>query len=163
MIVHDQIPTGTSPPGSCSNADILNPYLEHVRSFVDLEAIKPFQLVLAAGSGIAGMVAPPLFKDIPCDATALCFEVDGTFPHHEANPLIEENRRNIVNRVIADSADAGIAWDGDAERCVFIDGDGGFVPGDFLTALLAEAFLRTAPGSTIVYDVRASYAVNDVF
>ena len=161
MILHDQIPTGTSRLGSYSKADILNPYLEHVRSFVDLPSIQPFRLVLDAGSGIAGMVAPPLLKDLPCHTTELCFEVDGTFPHHEANPLIEENRRNIVNRVIADSADAGIAWDGDADRCFFIDGDGGFVPGDFITALLAEAFLRKAPGSTIVYDVRASYAVKD--
>ena len=161
MILHDQIPTGTSRLGSYSKADILNPYLEHVRSFVDLPSIQPFRLVLDAGSGIAGMVAPPLLKDLPCHTTELCFEVDGTFPHHEANPLIEENRRDIVNRVIADSADAGIAWDGDADRCFFIDGDGGFVPGDFITALLAEAFLRKAPGSKIVYDVRASYAVKD--
>ena len=161
MILHDQIPTGTSRLGSYSKADILNPYLEHVRSFVDLTSIQPFRLVLDAGSGIAGMVAPPLLKDLPCHTTELCFEVDGTFPHHEANPLIEENRRDIVNRVIADSADVGIAWDGDADRCFFIDGDGGFVPGDFITALLAEAFLRKAPGSTIVYDVRASYAVKD--
>jgi phosphomannomutase len=161
MILHDQIPTEASRLGSCSKADILSSYLEHVRSFVDLTAIQPFRLVLDAGSGIAGMVAPPLLKDLPCHTTELCFEVDGTFPHHEANPLIEENRRDIVNRVIAESADAGIAWDGDADRCFFIDGDGGFVPGDFITALLAEAFLRKAPGSTIVYDVRASYAVKD--
>ena len=161
MILHDQIPTGTSRLGSYSKADILSPYLEHVRSFVDLPSIQPFRLVLDAGSGIAGMVAPPLLKDLPCHTTELCFEVDGTFPHHEANPLIEENRRDIVNRVIADSADAGIAWDGDADRCFFIDGDGGFVPGDFITALLAEAFLRKASGSKIIYDVRASYAVKD--
>jgi len=148
--------------GPYSTADILSPYLEHVRSFVDLSAIKPFRLVLDAGSGIAGMVAPPLLKDLPCHTTELCFEVDGTFPHHEANPLIEENRRDLVNRVVADSADAGIAWDGDADRCFFIDGDGGFVPGDFITALLAEAFLRKVASSKIVYDVRASYAVKDV-
>ena len=162
MILDDQIPDKTSALGNYSTADILSPYLEHVRSFVDLATIKPFRLVLDAGSGIAGIVAPPLLKDLPCHTTELCFEVDGTFPHHEANPLIEENRRDIVNRVIADSADAGIAWDGDADRCFFIDGDGGFVPGDFITALLAEAFLRKAPGSKIVYDVRASYAVKDV-
>ncbi len=162
MILHDQIPTGPTTTGDRSQSEILNPYLDHVRSFIDLGAIKPFHLVLDAGSGIAGMVAPLLLKDLPCHTTELYFDVDGTFPHHEANPLIEENRRDIVNRVIADSADVGIAWDGDADRCFFIDGDGGFVPGDFITALLAEAFLRKAPGSKIVYDVRASYAVKDL-
>ncbi len=162
MIVHDRIPAGAAPTGKLSQADILTSYLDHVRSFIDLGAIKPFRLVLDAGSGIAGMVVPPLLKGLPCHTTELCFDVDGTFPHHEANPLIEENRRDIVNRVVADSADAGIAWDGDADRCFFIDGDGGFVPGDFITALLAEAFLRKVPSSKIVYDVRASYAVKDV-
>jgi phosphomannomutase len=89
-------------------------------------------------------------------------EVDGTFPNHEANPLIEENRRDIVERVRRERADIGIAWDGDADRVFFIDGSGEFVAGDFITALLAEAFLIKNPGSKIVYDVRASYAVKDI-
>src|SRR4029077_6067957 len=88
--------------------------------------------------------------------------MDGTFPNHEANPLIEENRRDIVERVIAEKADIGIAWDGDADRCFFIDGAGEFVSGDFITALLAEAFLLKHPGATVIYDLRASYAVKDV-
>ncbi len=92
----------------------------------------------------------------------LCFDVDGTFPTHEANPLIEENRRDIVARVRATRAEIGIAWDGDADRCFFIDEDGEFVAGDFVTALLAEAFMLKEPGATIVYDLRASYAVKDV-
>jgi phosphomannomutase len=87
--------------------------------------------------------------------------VDGTFPNHEANPLIEENRAHIVQRVIAQAADVGIAWDGDADRCFFIDGSGEFIAGDFVTALLAEAFLLKHPHATIIYDVRASYAVKD--
>jgi phosphomannomutase len=87
--------------------------------------------------------------------------VDGTFPNHEANPLIEENRADIVERVVATRADIGIAWDGDADRCFFIDGAGEFIAGDFVTALLAEAFLLKHPGATIIYDVRASYAVKD--
>jgi phosphomannomutase len=118
--------------------------------------------VLDAGSGMAGLVAPLLFKHIPTRTlTKLCFEVDGTFPNHEANPLIEENRRDITERVIADKADIGIAWDGDADRVFFLDGAGEFVAGDFITALLAEAFLLKSPGEKIVYDVRASYAVKD--
>ncbi len=118
--------------------------------------------MLDAGSGVAGIVAPRLFDPLPCRTTRLCFEVDGTFPNHEANPLIEENRRDIVERVVAEKADIGIAWDGDADRCFFIDGSGEFIAGDFITALLAEAFLMKHPGSTIIYDVRASYAVKDI-
>jgi phosphomannomutase len=87
--------------------------------------------------------------------------VDGRFPNHEANPLIEQNRAHIVERVVKEKADVGIAWDGDADRCFFIDGAGEFVSGDFITALLAEAFLLKYPGSTIVYDLRASHAVRD--
>jgi phosphomannomutase len=111
---------------------------------------------------MAGLVAPLLFDRLPCRTSKLCFEIDGTFPNHEANPLIEENRADITERVIRERADIGIAWDGDADRCFFIDGTGEFVAGDFVTALLAEAFLIKHPGASIVYDVRASYAVKDV-
>src|SRR4029079_97103 len=131
-------------------------------SFIGRGAIKPFNVVLDAGSGMAGVVAPRLFDHLPCKTTRLCFEVDGTFPNHEANPLIEENRRDIVERVVAEGADIGIAWDGDADRCFFIDGTGEFIAGDFVTALLAEAALLKSPGAKIVYDVRASYAVKDI-
>ena len=101
--------------------------------------LKPFSLVLDAGSGIGGIVAPALFDRLPCHTTRLCFDVDGSFPNHEANPLIEKNRRDLVEAVRAQSADAGIAWDGDADRCFFVDGTGDFISGDFITALLAEA------------------------
>jgi len=141
---------------------VLDDYVAHVLSFIDPSVVKPFNVVLDAGSGIAGLVAPPLFARLPCRTTRLCFEVDGTFPNHEANPLIEENRRDIVERVVAEGADIGIAWDGDADRCFFIDGTGEFIAGDFVTALLAEAFLRKQPGAKVVYDLRASYAVKDV-
>jgi phosphomannomutase len=129
--------------------------------FIDPSVIRPFNVVLDAGSGMAGLVAPRLFDALPCRTTRLCFEIDGTFPNHEANPLIEANRRDIVERVIAEKADIGIAWDGDADRCFFIDGSGEFIAGDFVTALLAEAALAKSPGEKIVYDVRASYAVKD--
>jgi phosphomannomutase len=130
-------------------------------SFIDPAMVRPFKVVLDAGSGMAGLVAPRLFDRLPCRTTKLCFEIDGTFPNHESNPLIEENRRDIVERVVADGADIGIAWDGDADRCFFIDGDGEFVPGDFLTALLAASVLEKVPGADILYDVRASRAVPD--
>src|SRR6185295_17673204 len=141
--------------------DLLAAYVEHVMSFIDPGVIRPFNVVLDAGSGMGGLVAPKLFDRLPCKTTRLCFDIDGRFPNHEANPLIEENRRDIVERVMAEKADVGIAWDGDADRCFFIDGTGAFVSGDFVTALLAEAFLLKHPGATIIYDLRASHAVKD--
>ncbi len=161
MVTGGSIPPAAPTSGAISQQDILAPYVQHVLSFIDPAAVKPFNVVLDAGSGIGGLVAPPLFDRLPCRTTRLCFKVDGTFPTHEANPLIEENRRDIVERVMAEHADIGIAWDGDADRCFFIDGRGGFVPGDFITALLAESFLMKHPGATIIYDLRASYAVRD--
>jgi phosphomannomutase len=162
MIAANQLPPPAATPGSLTQANVVGDYIKHVLSFVDLPIIKPFNVVLDAGSGIAGMVAPLLFEHIPTKKlTGLCMEVDGTFPNHEANPLLEENRVDITERVIAEKADIGIAWDGDADRCFFLDGAGEFVAGDFITALLAEAFLIKHPGARIVYDVRASYAVKD--
>jgi phosphomannomutase len=162
MIARDNLPPPAARRGTVTTSDTLAPYVEHVMDFIDPGVVKPFNVVLDAGSGMGGLVAPKLFDRLPCRTTRLCFEIDGRFPNHEANPLIEENRRDIVERVLAEKADIGIAWDGDADRCFFIDGDGEFIPGDFITALLAEAFLLKHPGATIIYDLRASHAVRDV-
>jgi phosphomannomutase len=162
MIAGGQLPPPADRPGGLSQTNVVDDYVTRVLGFIDPSIIKPFNVVLDAGNGIGGLVAPLLFKNLPCRTTSLCMEVDGTFPNHEANPLIEENRRDIVERVIQERADIGIAWDGDADRVFFIDGTGEFVAGDFITALLAEAFLIKNPGSKIVYDVRASYAVKDI-
>src|SRR3954447_4821404 len=162
MIADDKVPRAAARRGAVTMKNVLDGYVDHVMSFIDASVIKPFNVVLDAGSGMGGLVAPKLFERLPCRTTRLCFEIDGRFPNHEANPLIEENRRDIVERVIAEKADIGIAWDGDADRCFFIDGSGEFISGDFITALLAEAFLLKHPGSTIIYDLRASYAVRDV-
>jgi phosphomannomutase len=162
MIAEDRLPPPAGRRGAVTAKDVLAPYVAHVMGFIDPSIVRPFNVVLDAGSGMAGLVAPKLFEQLPCRATKLCFEIDGRFPNHEANPLIEENRRDIVEAVVAQKADIGIAWDGDADRCFFIDGTGGFVSGDFVTALLAEAFLIKYPGASIIYDLRASYAVRDV-
>ena len=162
MIFANAIPAPPAQAGSVDQREILDRYVDHVLDFVDEQSIKPFNVVLDAGSGVAGIVAPQLFDRLPCKTTRLCFEVDGTFPNHEANPLIEENRKDITAEVIKQKADIGIAWDGDADRCFFLDGTGEFIAGDFITALLAEAFLIKSPGETIIYDVRASYAVKDI-
>jgi phosphomannomutase len=161
MVVSKSLPPAAARKGTRSQSQVLDDYAKVVLGFVDASIIKPFNVVLDAASGMAGPVAPKLFEHLPCRTTRLAFEPDGTFPLYEANPLIEENRRAITERVRAEKADIGIAWDGDADRCFFLDGEGGFVPGDFVTALLAEAFLIKQPGQAIVYDLRASYAVKD--
>jgi phosphomannomutase len=162
MVAHDRIPAAAGARGSVQTRHLLPEYVDKVMSFIDPSVIKPFKVVLDAGSGMAGLVAPALFDRLPCEVTKLSFEIDGTFPNHEANPLIEENRRDITAEVVRQKADVGIAWDGDADRCFFIDGSGEFISGDFVTALLAEAFLLKQPGATIIYDLRASHAVRDV-
>jgi phosphomannomutase len=162
MIAADRLPPHASRRGAVTTKNVVEAYIEHVMSFIDPAVVKPFNVVLDAGSGMGGLIAPKLFDRLPCTTTRLCFAIDGRFPNHEANPLIAENRRDIVERVVADRADVGIAWDGDADRCFFIDGTGEFISGDFITALLAEAFLLKQPGSTIIYDLRASHAVRDV-
>jgi phosphomannomutase len=161
MIASKRLPPPASRRGQVTAKDVLTPYVDHVMSFIDPSIIRPFNVVLDAGSGMGGLVAPRLFDRLPVKTTRLCFDIDGRFPNHEANPLIEENRRDIVEAVMKEKADVGIAWDGDADRCFFIDGTGEFVSGDFVTALLAEAFLLKHPGSTIIYDLRASHAVRD--
>ncbi len=162
MIQQGTLPAPAATAGRRTGRDVLAAYVEHVFSFIDEASIKPFTCVLDAGNGMGGLVAPKLFDRLPCQVIPMCMEVDGRFPNHESNPLIEENRAHIVERVIAEKADIGIAWDGDADRCFFIDGTGDFISGDFITALLAEAILRKHPGATIVYDLRASHAVKDI-
>jgi phosphomannomutase len=161
MIANDRLPAPAATPGRLTARDIVDPYVDKVMSFIDPSIVKPFNVVLDAGSGMAGLVAPKMFARLPCRTTKLCFTIDGTFPNHEANPLIEENRRDITDEVVRQKADVGIAWDGDADRCFFIDGSGEFISGDFITALLAEAFLLKYGPQTVIYDLRASHAVRD--
>jgi phosphomannomutase len=162
MIVSGALPGPKSRRGTVSKKQVLDRYVEHVLSFIDPSIVKPFNVVLDAGSGTGAIAAPKIFDRLACRTTRLCFEIDGNFPNHEANPLIEENRRDITEAVVRQKADVGIAWDGDADRCFFIDGTGEFISGDFITALLAQAFLLKQPGATIIYDLRASYAVKDI-
>jgi phosphomannomutase len=118
-------------------------------------------VVLDTGNGMGAVGAAAIFARLPVQTERLNFELDGTFPNHPPDPLQAENRRQIVERVRASGADLGIAWDGDADRCFFVDDRGEFVPGDFVTALLGESFARREPGARVVYDVRASRAVAD--
>jgi phosphomannomutase len=151
------------PPGggSCEEVDVTEDFRAAVLKFIDPAAVKAMRVVVDGGNGMAGPMVGPLLEQLGMDLVRTYFEPDGTFPDHEPNPLLEENRRFIMEKVVSEGADLGIAWDGDADRCFFIDDTGSFVAGDFLTALLADSILRKQPGATILYDVRASRAVAD--
>jgi phosphomannomutase len=155
------LPAPEGPPGSVEEVDIYAEFQDAALGYIDPGAINPLRVVVDGGNGMAGPMIGPLLERLGLDLVPTYFTPDGNFPDHEPNPMLEENRRFIVEKVRAEGADLGIAWDGDADRCFFIDDSGRFVDGDFLTALLAESLLRKEPGATILYDVRASRAVPD--
>jgi phosphomannomutase len=149
----------TGPAGTVRQEDVLPGYVAKVLSFIDLDAVEERRVVIDAANGMAGVMLPPVLERITIDAVPYYFEPDGTFPNHEPNPLLPENREFVIGRVREDGAELGVAFDGDADRCFFIDDTGEFVPGDFVTALLAESMLEKNPGAKVIYDVRASWAV----
>jgi phosphomannomutase len=146
-------------PGRVEKHDVWPAFVERVLSFVDVDAIRPLRVVIDAANGMAGAMLPPVLERLPVDAVRCYFEPDGTFPNHEPNPLLPENREFIVGKTLEEGADFGVAFDGDADRCFFVDDTGEFVPGDFVTALLAESILGKEPGGKVIYDLRASWAV----
>src|SRR4051794_3708804 len=151
------------PPGggSVDEIDIYEDFQRHALALIDADAVRPLRLVVDGGNGMAGPMVGPLLDRLGLEPVATYWTPDGEFPDHEPNPLLPENRGFIIERVRAEGADLGIAWDGDADRCFFIDDRGEFVDGDFLTALLARQLLRKEPGATVLYDGRDSRAVAD--
>ncbi len=146
--------------GTVRAEDVVPSFVDKVLSFVDPAALRPLRVVVDAANGMAGVMLPPVLERLPeLDVVRCYFEPDGSFPNHEPNPLLPENREFIVGKVQSESADLGVAYDGDADRCFFVDDTGQFVPGDFVTALLAQSVLEKAPGESVIYDVRASWAV----
>jgi phosphomannomutase len=148
--------------GSFEEVDVAADFHAAVMRFIDPTAVAPLRVVVDGGNGMAGPMVGPLLDQLGLDLVTTYWTPDGEFPDHEPNPLLEENRRFIVDKVRETGADLGIAWDGDADRCFFIDDTGRFVDGDFLTAILAEHLLAKEPGGSILYDIRASRAVADV-
>jgi phosphomannomutase len=146
-------------PGRVRSENIWPRWVDRVLSFIDVEVVRPLRVVIDAANGMGGAMLPPVLERLPVDAVRCFFDPDGTFPNHEPNPLLPENREFIVGRVREEEADLGVAFDGDADRCFFVDDTGEFVPGDFVTALLAASILEREPGAKILYDVRASWAV----
>jgi phosphomannomutase len=147
-------------PGTVVPEDVWERFVTKVLSFVDVSELRPLRIVIDAANGMAGAMLPPVLERLPMLDVVRCnFEPDGSFPNHEPNPLLPENRAFIVERTRVEGADIGVAFDGDADRCFFVDDSGEFVPGDFTTALFAESILAREPGGKVIYDVRASWAV----
>jgi len=147
--------------GSVEEVEIYEDFQAAALKFIDPEKVKPLRVVVDGGNGMAGPMVGPLLDGLGLDLVTCYWTPDGEFPDHEPNPLLPENREFIMRKVVEEGADLGIAWDGDADRCFFIDDEGKFVDGDFLTALLAESLLRKSEGEAVLYDVRASRAVAD--
>jgi phosphomannomutase len=148
--------------GSAEDVDVYAEFQDAALKFIDPGAVRPAKVVLDGGNGMAGPMVGPILERIDgLELVPTYWEPDGEFPDHEPNPLLPENRAFVIRKVREEGADLGIAWDGDADRCFFIDETGEFVPGDFLTALLAESVLQKRPGAEILYDIRASRAVAD--
>ena len=146
--------------GEIREEDIWARFVDRVLSFIDVGALRSLRVVIDAANGMAGVMLPPVLERLPSIEVVRCyFEPDGSFPNHEPNPLLPENREFIIRKTMDERADFGVAFDGDADRCFFVDDTGDFVPGDFTTALFAEQILGREPGGKVIYDVRASWAV----
>ncbi len=161
-MIEDGLGEPTASPGSVEEVEIYEEFQAAALKTIDPANVKPLKVVVDGGNGMAGPMAGPILRGLGLDLVETYFTPDGNFPDHEPNPLLEENRKFIVDKVIAEGADLGIAWDGDADRCFFIDDTGRFVDGDFLTAILAEHLLaKRGSHADILYDARASRAVAD--
>jgi phosphomannomutase len=148
--------------GELEEVDIWDEYRAHALSFIDPSTVRPMKVVVDGGNGMGGPMIGPILEKLPLQLEEMYFVPNGEFPDHEPNPLLEENRAMIMERVRSTGADLGIAWDGDADRCFFIDGSGEFCDGDFICALLARSILAKNPGAMILYDPRSSRAVPDL-
>ncbi len=162
--VRDRIDAGLGEApgrGSVEQVVIMDEFRAAALRFIDADAVKPLKVVVDGGNGMAGPMVGPLLERLGLELEEAYWTPDGTFPDHEPNPMLPENREFIMAEVVERDADLGIAWDGDADRCFFIDERGAFVDGDFLTALLSASLIEKEPGATVLYDVRASRAVAD--
>jgi phosphomannomutase len=163
----DGIPAAVAEPGSRSEVNLLGDYARYLRSLVDLSASRPLKVVVDAGNGMGGytvpaVLGPAVLPELPLDIVELYFELDGTFPNHEANPLDPANLVDLQNKVVETGADIGLAFDGDADRCFVIDADGNAVSPSTVTALVAARELAKAPGSAVIHNLITSKAVPEI-
>jgi phosphomannomutase len=142
--------------------EMLSEYVEHLLSLVDLSSMRPLKIVIDAGNGMAGYTAPAVFEGLSAEVIEMYFELDGTFPNHEANPIDPKNLQDLAKAVKKHKADIGLAFDGDADRCFLVDEKGNLVNPSALTALIADRALASNPGSTIIYNLISSRSVKEV-
>lgn len=161
-MVQEGLGAPSGAPGSVEEVDLYEEFQAAALTLIDRDSVRPLKVVVDGGNGMAGPMVGPILRELGLDLVETYWTPDGEFPDHEPNPLLEENRRFIMDKVVAEGADLGIAWDGDADRCFFIDDSGRFVDGDFMTAILAEHLLAKKPGADVLYDARASRAVADI-
>ena len=153
--------------GDYQKMSVLDAYLDHLLSYIDISAITPIKLVMNAGNGAAGHVVDAIEKrfaelKLPVELVKIFNQPDGTFPNGIPNPILHENRAPTIDAVLEHGADMGIAWDGDFDRCFLVDEKGNFIEGYYIVGLLAEAFLLKNPGAKIVHDPRLTWNTIDV-
>jgi len=148
--------------GKESQQDLLPSYVDHLLSLVDLTQIRPLKVVIDSGNGMAGHTAPAVFDRLNCEVIPMYFDLDGTFPNHEANPIDAKNLKDLQKAVKKHKADIGLAFDGDADRCFLVDENGDLVNPSTLTALIAARELIKYPGSNIIYNLISSRAVVEI-
>ena len=148
--------------GTLEEQDLAEDWITHVLSFIDTAKLKPLKIAVDAGNGMAGAIFPELEPYVPWDVTEMYFELDGTFPNHEANPLKFETLADLIKVIKDNKLDGGIAFDGDGDRAFLVDETGTVMPGNAMNAMLAEYFLEQHPGSAVLYDLRSSRAVPEL-
>jgi phosphomannomutase len=156
------VPAHDGPPGTVAARDLLPGYAGHLRKLVDLSGIRPLKVAVDAGNGMAGYTVPEVFTGLPLQTVPLYFELDGSFPHHEANPIDPANLRDLQDAVTSSGADIGLAFDGDADRCFVVDERGEIVSPSVLTALIAVRELAREPGATVIHNLITSRAVREI-
>ena len=149
-------------PGVIVQRDLLSGYASHLKKLVDVSAIRPLTVAVDAGNGMAGHTVPKVFEGLPLTVVPLYFELDGTFPNHEANPIDPQNLRDLQRAVIDSQADIGLAFDGDADRCFVVDERGHLVSPSVLTALIAVRELAREPGASVIHNLITSRAVPEI-
>jgi phosphomannomutase len=148
--------------GAVTQRDVSQAFADHCLSFINVANVKPFKIAVDAGNGMAGLMAPKVFAELPCELVPLYFELDGTFPNHPASPIEPENTQELRRVVSAEGCDMGIAFDGDADRMFLIDERGHLLGGDMVTALVAQSLLGSHPGATILYNLICSRSVPEL-
>jgi phosphomannomutase len=158
LITSGKLPEPAEYSGSVEESDIAKDYAEHCLTFINTEGLRPLKIVVDAGNGMAGKMLPPIFEKLPFEYVPMYFELDGSFPNHPPNPIEPENMKELQERVVAEGADFGVAFDGDADRCFIVDEKGVTIAGDLLAALVAKNVLEKEPGATILYSAVCSKA-----